>query len=118
MKNVFVVLTACAFLLVSCGKADVVIRTDLENTRSSAYTTAPEEPLSTAETDDEGLLIYIVNASSKTFHISEECRHVKNMSEANKTFIHAVGVDQMKEMGYKPCSTCIGKTDGTTTPQE
>ena len=113
MKRTFALIFVLAALLSSCGKADVIIRTDLENTRASAYTTATEEPVATAATDDEGMMIFVVNASSKTFHLSEECRHVQNMSEANKTFVHAANALKMIDMGYKPCATCIGKVENT-----
>lgn len=108
MKRFFAIVAAVVFLLVSCGKADVMIRTDLENTRSFAPTRETTETSLTAATNEEGLMIFIVNASSKTFHVSEECRHVKSMSEKNKLSVASHGVDEMVSLGYSPCATCLG----------
>ena len=108
MKRFFALVVIAVFILVSCGKADVIIRTDLENTRSSALPRETTETSLTAATNEQGLFIYIVNSSSKTFHISDECRHVKSMSEKNKVTVASSGVDDMIARGYSPCATCFG----------
>ena len=108
MKRFFALVVIVVFILVSCGKADVIIRTDLENTRSSALTRATSDTALTAATNEEGLMIFIVNSSSKVFHISDECRHVKSMSEKNKVTVASSGTDDMISRGYSPCSTCFG----------
>lgn len=81
MKRIFVLFFLAVVFLSSCEKADIIIRTDLENTRSSLPTVEITEPVMTAATNSEGKFVYIVNDSSKTFHLSSECRHVKSMSE-------------------------------------
>ena len=113
MKRFFASVIVILLLLVSCGKADVIIRTDLENTRSSAPTRETTSTVLTAATNADGLMLFIVNASSKTFHVSEECRHVKSMSEKNKTVVASHSAEEMISLGYSPCSTCFGniKTD-------
>ena len=110
MKRFFAFVIVILLLLVSCGKADVIIRTDLDSTRSSALTMATSDTSLTAATNEAGLMLYVVNSSSKTFHISEECRHVKNMSEKNKVIVASSGVDDMISQGYSPCSTCFGNS--------
>lgn len=107
MKRFFAIVSVVLLILTSCGKADVVIRTDLENTRPSAITTETTVTSMTAATDEQGKMIFIVNTSSKTFHISDECRHVKSMSEKNRATIASNGIDEMIEQGFSPCSTCI-----------
>ena len=107
MKRFFAIVAAVVFLLVSCGKADVMIRTDLENTRPSALTREATSTVMTAATNEEGLMIFIVNTSSKTFHVSEECRHVKSMSEKNKKSVASHSVEEMVSLGYSPCATCV-----------
>ena len=107
MKKLLLIVLILTLLMASCGKADVVIRTDLSNTRSSAYIPKEETTAATAATSENGMLIFIVNASSKTFHISESCYHVKNMKQENKTTVEAVSFEQMIADGYKPCSTCF-----------
>ena len=111
MKRFFAVIAAVVLLLVSCGKADVIIRTDLDNTRSSAPTRETVSTALTAATNADGLMIFIVNTSSKTFHISEECRHVKSMSEKNKKSVASHSVDEMISLGYLPCATCFGDAE-------
>lgn len=110
MKRFFMLLTISLLLLASCGKADVIIRTDIENTRFSAPEMTTAATALTAATNEAGLLLFVVNSSSKTFHISEECRHVKGMSEKNKAIVASNGVDDMISHGYSPCVTCFGDT--------
>lgn len=109
MKRLVIILSVLCLTLVSCGKADVVIRTDLSATRASAYIPALETTAMTAAVSEWGMMIFVVNISSKTFHISDECYHVKNMKEENKSTVESVSIEQMIADGYKPCSTCIGK---------
>lgn len=109
MKRAIIFVVLSVLMLSSCTKADIVIRTDLENTRSSMATSETEVSVMTAVTSEDGRMVFVVNASSKTFHISDECRHVKNMSEKNKTLIAAVDEYEMVQNGYKPCATCIDK---------
>lgn len=111
MKKFFALMIVVILLLVSCGKADVIIRTDLENTRSSALSMTTSDTSMTAATNEEGKMIFIVNSSSKTFHISEECRHVKNMSDKNKIIVVSGGIGEMVLSGYSPCATCLGNFD-------
>ena len=111
MKKIIVLILLVVFALASCEKADVIIRTDLEHTRSSLPTSEVTEPAMTAATNSEGKLIFIVNTSSKTFHLSDECRHVKNMSEKNRGEVIAEDIDEMILLEYKPCSTCVGKQE-------
>lgn len=118
MKRYIVIAIIIAMLLSSCQKADIVIRTDLENTRPSMATSETEVSVMTAATGDDGLMIFIVNSSSKTFHISEECRHVKNMSDKNKRLISAENEYEMAQNGYKPCATCIDKNKTEQTEVE
>lgn len=108
MKRFFALAVITVFILVSCGKADVIIRTDLDVTRLSVCDMTTEETSLTAATNEQGLFVFIVNSSSKTFHISEECRHVKSMSEKNKVTVASSGVDDMIARGYSPCATCFG----------
>lgn len=108
MKRFFALVIVIIAAFVSCGKADVIIRTDLENTRPSALTRATSETAPTAATNEDGLKLFVVNSSSKTFHISEACRHVNGMSEKNKVIVASSGVDEMISRGYSPCSTCLG----------
>ena len=111
MKRIIVLLLLIVFAMTSCEKADVIIRTDLENTRSSLPTSEATEPVMTAATNSEGKFIFIVNTSSKTFHLSSECRHVKNMSEKNRGEVVAEDIEEMILLEYKPCSTCVGKQE-------
>jgi|GEM_PF-1454032 len=111
MKRLFALTAALFVLLASCSKADVVIRTDLTNTRSSAYSITEASTAMTAATDEEGLMIFVLNSSSKTFHISDECRHAASMSAKNKVYYSAVGIDEMISLGFAPCSVCIGDND-------
>ncbi len=108
MKRFFALLAATFVLLASCGKADVVIRTDLENTRGSAYSMTEATTVMTAATNEAGLMIFVLNASSKTFHVSEECRYAASMSAKNKVFYSAESIYAMVALGYEPCSVCIG----------
>ena len=107
MKRFFALLTTALILLASCGKADVIIRTDLENTRVPAPEMTTVVTTMTAATNEAGQMLFVVNSSSKTFHISEECRHVKGMSEKNKVIIASSGVEDMISQGYSPCATCF-----------
>lgn len=111
MKRFAALLTVALILLVSCGKADVTIRTDLENTRAFAPEMTSATTVMTAATSEDGLMLFVLNSSSKTFHISEECRHVKGMSEKNKIIIASSGVEDMMSRGYSPCSTCFGNIE-------
>ena len=56
MKRLFASVIVILLLLVSCGKADVIIRTDLENTRSSAPTRETTSTVLTAATNADGLI--------------------------------------------------------------
>ena len=111
MKRILVLFFVAVVFLSSCEKADIIIRTDLENTRSSLPTVEITEPVMTAATNSEGKFVYIVNDSSKTFHLSSECRHVKSMSEKNRVEVVAESIEEMILHEYKPCSTCVGKQE-------
>ena len=54
--------------------------------------------------DDAVECDYIANKSSKKFHLPD-CRHVTNMSEANKEYFTATR-EEMIANGYSPCGTC------------
>lgn len=48
----------------------------------------------------------ILNTSSKTFHLKENCSAVVRMLEANKDFITVKDIQIVKDMGYKACGIC------------
>ena len=108
MKKFFALAAAITIFLASCGKADVVINTNLENTRGSAYAMTEATTDMTAATDENGLKVFVLNSSSRTFHISEECRYAASMSAKNKTFYSAESLEAMIALGFTPCSVCIG----------
>ncbi|MBQ0125064.1 MAG: hypothetical protein KBS59_01915, partial [Clostridiales bacterium] len=93
--------------LSSCGKADIIIRTDLDTTLPSALSATTSATFATAATDENGKMLIIVNVSSKTFHLSDTCRHVMAMSEKNKQIFAVTDIDELISLGYKPCSTCF-----------
>ena len=95
----FAVLLAL-LLLCSCGKADIIIRTDM----SGAKTTE-----AVFETDESGNISAVLNKSSGVFHLSHDCYHAKRMKEENKQIITAADIGDFIGEGYKPCGVCSAK---------
>lgn len=112
MKRLAAIATVLVLIFASCGKADVVIRTGVENTRPYVTTAEPISAVPTAATNEAGQFIYLVNTSSKTFHINGECRAAKAMSDKNRSTVVSSGVDEMISLGYKPCTVCFGDMSG------
>ena len=78
----FAVLLAL-LLLCSCGKADIIIRTDMSGAKTTDY---PAETTTEAvfETDESGNISAVLNKSSGVFHLSQDCYHAKRMKEENR----------------------------------
>lgn len=49
---------------------------------------------------------YILNTNTKKFHLPT-CSSVNSMSEKNKQTVNGT-IDDIKELGYTPCSRCLG----------
>lgn len=95
MKSKIIAFALCALVLVSfssCTDADVVINGGESNIKSNF----PEE----------GSASVIINISSGTFHLDEECRYVAGMKEENKKIVTFGDVSEALKMGLKPCSGC------------
>ena len=95
MKSKIIFLISCALammILTSCTDADVVIK----HGESAADHCFPEE----------GSVSVIINISSGTFHLDENCRYVVGMKEENKKIILFGDAVQAVEAGIKPCSGC------------
>lgn len=83
-------------LLCSCVSADIVIS-------GEAYES------SATSTNHNDTTALIVNISSGTFHLDENCRYVLKTKEENKKIIFYPDVQTAMEDGYTPCSACAGE---------
>lgn len=95
-------------LLCSCGKADIIIRTDMSGAKTTDY---PAETTTEAvfETDESGNISAVLNKSSGVFHLSQDCYHAKRMKEENRQIIKAADIGDFIGKGYKPCGVCSAK---------
>lgn len=106
MKKLICILTVLCFLLCSCGRADVKVRTDLSDAEIMEFHTETKQPYSL---DEGGKYIVILNKASGIFHISEDCHSASIIKDENKEIIKANDFAQMLEEGYKPCGVCAKK---------
>lgn len=90
----FLILTAVIFCAVSCGDADIVIRTK----------TLPMT--STEKAAAEISNVIIVNRVSGVFHISNTCSGAASMKEENRLELEYGNIADAISDGYKPCGIC------------
>ena len=90
MKRFIILFAFLSLFLFGCGNNSYEVHNDSENTY-------PEIEDGTDE-------IYIVNMSTKTYHLPE-CTYAKNMKEENRE--ESSNLSALNKKGYKPCSRCI-----------
>lgn len=91
-------------LLCSCGKADIIIRTDMSGAKTTDY--PAETTASALVTDESGSVTAVLNKSSGVFHLSHDCYHARRMKEENRQIITASDIENFIKEGYKPCGLC------------
>ena len=88
MKRFMPIIICLLFLLCSCTKFDMEI--------------TPTENKGELGDYSEGEIEYIVNESSKKYHLPS-CYHVKNYENPTRT----KSLEMLKQKGYSPCGTCL-----------
>jgi hypothetical protein len=83
-------------LLCSCVGADIVISGSADKSSATSMNCNDTTAL-------------IVNISTGTFHLDENCRYVLKTKEENKKIIFYPDVQTAMEDGYTPCSVCTGE---------
>lgn len=107
MKKTFLAfILSATFLLCSCEKADIVIRTDLDGAKTTDFTETTEAPV---QTDAEGKYTVVLNKSSGVFHVSQNCYHAKIMKEENRQTVKTDDISTLISDGYRPCGVCSGE---------
>ncbi len=94
MKRILVsVFVFACLLLLSCG-------------RDYDFTTTIDTDKQEVNLDTGGYILYIVNTSSRSYHLSN-CYIVDNIKEENK--LQTYDIDFITQRCYTPCKICIDK---------
>ncbi len=81
-----------ALVLSSCGEEYDYV---LELGKETEALAIPEEEIKV-----------IINKNSRTFHLDEECRYLRQMSAENRMDMTVRTKDELFSHGYKACSGC------------
>ena len=116
MRRMIPICILCVLMLASCReKGRIEVLTPLTSGEDETRRVVSEAESESDLPGRDEILDFVVNLSSRTFHLRADCAHAKRIDEANRRILRDSAQNLVNE-GYRVCGSC-GKALGELIPE-